>query len=55
MLSFNCKALDAMISGRNIKAEEALELGIIDSVVKSSFVSHEDVVNNALDFVLSER
>lgn len=49
------KALDAMISGRNIKAEEALELGIIDSVVKSPFVSHEDVVNNALDFVLSER
>lgn len=49
------KALDAMISGRNIKAEEALELGIIDSVVKSPFVSHEDVVDNALDFVLSER
>ena len=44
-----------MTSGRNVRASEALKLGILDSLAAQPFASHDDVITSAEEFILSDR
>jgi enoyl-CoA hydratase/carnithine racemase len=44
-----------MVSGRNVKAPEAMQLGIIDELAPRPFASHDDIIANASAFILSDR
>jgi hypothetical protein len=52
---YHMKALDLMTTGRNVKAAEALKLGILDSLVSKPFNSHDDIIDEASRFILSDR
>mmetsp|Transcript_24821 Transcript_24821/g.25449 ORF Transcript_24821/g.25449 Transcript_24821/m.25449 type:complete len:716 (-) Transcript_24821:46-2193(-) len=47
------KALEIIVSGRNITSSEALKLGIIDEI--TSLQSQDDILDVAEKFILSER
>ena len=49
------KALDIMLSGRNLTASEALQLGIVDGVAESPLDQEEALVESALAFITSDR
>ncbi|CAE7267259.1 ehhadh, partial [Symbiodinium microadriaticum] len=48
------KALEIMLSGRNVTAAEALKLGIVDSVSDAPFESEEHLVDCAYNFILTD-
>lgn len=49
------KAFDLIVSGQNITAKEALELGIVDEVSEKPFDTEEYLVETAYDFIMSDR
>lgn len=44
-----------MTTGRNVRAAEALELGILDGLNPEPFSDHDDVISSASEFILSDR
>lgn len=49
------KALELMVSGRNVSAAEALKLGILDGVATKPFANHDELIDAADEFIKSER
>ena len=49
------KALDLILSGRNLTAAEALQLGIVDGVTESPLDQEEALIESALAFITSDR
>jgi enoyl-CoA hydratase/carnithine racemase len=49
------QALELMTSGSNVRAPEALQLGILDDLTPQPFSSHDDVMARATEFILSDR